>query len=423
LVGLTDYDLSYASTTEVGYNAEYLGTVERNIPSETKDEGLIANGTITAYPTYGQTLTTTTDESSAIVAEANYLNTYTAYKSGSGTFEKMDKDGYLYKADGTPVVDEDGNQRQLYKHTASVGMYYGDVGDDEPGIIKRVTLEPRGYYSYSVTGVYAPAGEVVTIQIPEADMKANGSVTVYVGQTFYSGYMNGLGAGKSLSRMPLTSDTFEINSRTATLEDGVYTAYVGSYLGGPIYIGDTSSTVTVTISGGVMYSHFILGYTTEEEFKLNSQSSAPYFDLEVRSYGVLHSGPKKYAESYSYEELYKAAILWEKITQVSTQGSNQGISIVYDTYIPNGFAAVSFVGWRTTVLPGSWMGNALNYKSFTQSGAWGTIHEYNHHFQHYGVGFSGASDEITNNALNVVEYSQFTTFLPRAAWVLSVRKI
>jgi hypothetical protein len=101
--------------------------------------------------------------------------------------------------------------------------------------------------------------------------------------------------------------------------------------------------------------------------------------------------------------------LWEKIAAVSTQGAQQGIAILYDTYIVNGYYAVSFVGWRTTILPNSIMGNALNYKAFTKSGAWATIHEYNHHFNHWGAGFSGASDEITNNALNLVEYSLYTT--------------
>jgi hypothetical protein len=403
------YTNPYASATQVGYSAEYLGTVKRNIPKQTQDEGLVANGTIPAYPTYGSTLSTTKEQREAIIAENSYISAKpTNY--ASGTYDKMDENGYLYLKDGTKVLDANGKQRQLYKHTASTSMYYGTgVSDDEPGIIKRVTLSSRGYGSYSVTGVYAPAGEVVKVQISEADMNATGGLTVYIGQVMYSSYPNNIGSGVNPNRMPILCNTMVVTKETATLENGVYTAYVGSYLGGPIYIGNTSETVTVTLSGGVRYSHFILGYTTKEEFEENAASSAPYFDMEVREYGVLHSGPKKYAESFSYDEIYDAAVLWEKISLVSTQGNNMGIACLYDTYIVNGYYAVSFVGWRTSFFPASIMGNALNAKAFTNSGAWAIIHEYNHHFQHYGAGFSGASDEITNNALNLVEYSLYTT--------------
>ena len=57
-----------------------------------------------------------------------------------------------------------------------------------------------------------------------------------------------------------------------------------------IYVRNEGATFTTTISGGVAYSHFILGYTTPEEFEANKDSSAPYFDLEVWDNGVLHSG-------------------------------------------------------------------------------------------------------------------------------------
>jgi hypothetical protein len=272
---------TYATTTSVGYSAEYLGIVERNIPDEMENEGL------SAYPTYGTTLSLTVDERKALIEENSYISAIgTQYTNG--TYDKMDKDGYLYLKDGTKVLDSEGNQRKLYKHTASTSMYYGTgVADNEPGIIKRVTLTPRGYGSYSVTGVYAPAGEVIKIQISEADMKATGGITVYIGQVMYSSYPNNIGSGVNPNRMPILVNTMVVTKETATLEDGVYTAYVGSYLGGPIYIGNTSSTVTVTLSGGVMYSHFILGYTTKEEFEENAKSTAPYFDMEVRNYGVL----------------------------------------------------------------------------------------------------------------------------------------
>ncbi|MDE5896716.1 MAG: hypothetical protein K2H43_02740, partial [Clostridia bacterium] len=166
--------------TTVGYDAEYLGTVKRNIPQETHDGGL-ASG----YPKYGYTLNEVIGGEedkvaarNALIREANSLTTAQTW-NGRGPYEMMDKDGYLYLKDGTKVLDDAGNHRKLYKHTASVGLYEGDVSDDEPAIVKKLTYRPRSYSSYyELTGVYAPAGEILKIEISEADMNATNGISV-----------------------------------------------------------------------------------------------------------------------------------------------------------------------------------------------------------------------------------------------------
>ena len=45
---------------------------------------------------------------------------------------------------------------------------------------------------------------------------------------------------------------------------------------------------------------------------------------------------------------------------------------------------------------------ALDYETMTKYGAWGHIHELNHHFQKFG--FYSTSNEVTNNIINLVEY-------------------
>ena len=386
----------YSATTKVEYYGEYLGTVERKTPETYQDGGLASD-----YPKYGYTKSLTEAEREAIIAENWNLCTINTRIGTDGypknTYDSMDENGKLYLGG----VD---TGRVLYKHTGADGLYYGNVSDDEPGIIKRVTLAPRGYNSYSVTGVYAPAGEVIKIQIPEEEMKATGGIRVHIGQALYNQKANNIWKARAMNRMPVILNTMVVDKNTATLEDGVYTAYVGSFLGGPIYIHNTNSAVHVTISGGVRYAHFILGYTTEEEYAENFASSAPMFDLEVRNYGVLHSGPKIYAQNLSYDEIYDAGVLWEKISLVSTKRSKQGIVFLYDPFVAAG-AAVAFPGQSSVNCPAGWMGGSLNVKSFVTSGAWGNMHEYNHNFQGWGLPGGG---EVTNNALNLVEYSLFT---------------
>lgn len=386
---------NYKSNTLVGYHAEYLGTVKRNIPSGTSFEASFNNP---KYPKYGSSLALSNDAQRQIVSESSYLCA-TPTKNASGSYDQMDAEGNLY-LNGNPLG------RKLYKHVASVGMYLGDVSDSEPGVIKRITMRPRKYTSYGITGLYAPAGEVIKIQISEADMNATGGITVHIGQALYNGQANNIwvGKGSSMNRMAVILNTMDINKKTATLENGVYTAYVGSYLGGPIYIRNENVNFTTTISGAVNYSHFILGYTTKDEFEKNATSSAPYFDLEVWEYGVLLSGPKRYAQSFSYDQIYDAAVLWEKISLVSTQISKQGVVFLYDSFVAAG-AAVAFPGRSSVNCPLGWMSQALNYQSFVTNGTWGNVHEYNHNFQGWGRGDGG---EVTNNALSLVSYSLFT---------------
>lgn len=402
---------AYRGRTLVGYYAQQIGTTKRVKPvKEVKDGGLPSG-----YPKYGYSLNGVlgTDDDkvaarNALIAESSYLTATGTRNAGGGDYTWMDENGYLYKGtrqEPVPANDAQGNHRQLYKHTAAVGLYGGDVADNEPGIIKQVRLRPRGYSSYSVTGVYAPAGEVIKIEISEEDMNATGGLTIHIGQALYNGKANNIWTAKNqMQRFPVILNTMNVNKNTAVLKDGVYTAYVGSFVGGPLYIRNTVASFTATISGGVTYSHFILGYTTQAEYEANMKSSAPYFDMEVWQYGVLHSGPKSQAVRFSYDEMYKAAVLWEKVSLVTTTGSNQGIVFLYDPFVAAG-AAVAFPGQSSVNCPAGWMSGSLNYKGIVTSGSWGNFHEYHHNFQGYGVGNGG---EVTNNGMTLVSYALFT---------------
>ncbi len=409
------YDIdNNKTTTAVGYYSETIDTVKRNVPKQTNDEGLPSG-----YPKYGYTLSSVLGNTSekialrdALIKEAAYLCAEgTSHNSGSsGGYTWIDKNGYLYK--GTTLnpektLDKNNKHRKLYKHTASVGLYLGDVADNEPGLVKRITMRPRGYNGYGVTGLYAPAGETIKVTISEDDMNSTGGLTFHIGQALYNGQANNIWTAKDqMQRIPVLLNTLTLNKNTTTYDETTktYTGYIGSFIGGPIYIRNTNSTFTVTISGGVNYPHFILGYTTKTEFEDYKKSSAPYFDLEVWSYGVLHSGPKYYARNFSYDDLYKVAILWEKVSTVTTTGSSQGIVFLYDPFVAAG-GAVAFPGRRSVNCPAGWMANSLNYNGITTSGAWGNFHEYHHNFQGFGVGNGG---EVTNNAMTLVSYALFT---------------
>lgn len=397
-----------------GYYGEYLGTVARRKPKVSNEGAFYGNS---EYPVYGANLSSVLGSEPEkqearrnLINESNYLTAKGTVNAGGGNYTFLNAEGKLLSGSVSspePVLGNDGNPRALYKHTAAENLYFGNVSDEEEGIIKRVSYLPRGYDGYGVTGVYAPAGEVVEIRISDEDMNATGGIVVHIGQALYNGKANNIWVEKNqMPRMAHLLNTLTLNKDTCVYNESqkVWTGYVGSFLGGPIYIRNESVPFSATLSGGVRYSHFILGYTTREEFEENARSSAPYFDLEVWETGVLHSGPALYAKDLSYDEVVKAAVLWDKVSSVTTSGSYQGIVFLYDPFVAAG-AAVAFPGQRSVNCPLSWMSSALNTDAIETDGSWGNFHEYHHNFQGFGVGDGG---EVTNNAMSLVSYAQFT---------------
>ncbi len=393
-----EYDLAYKTYSKVGTSSTVLCTTERlkPVPEVGSEKHL------SAYPVYGKG-GFASGLKSDVLAENNLLCGKET-RNASGTYDWLDVDGSLYTGTrATPTA----LGRKLYEHTAAKGMYGGNVSNNEMGVIKQLTFSPRTYNNYyEVTGLYAPAGEVIKVELSDAAMQATGGLTFHIGQALYNGQANNIWLARDFNRMPVILNTLSINCNTAVYDatTQTWTGYIGSFLGGPIYVRDEAKTYSVTISGAVNYQHFILGVTTPEEYATYAQSSAPYFDLEIWSTGVLLSGPKSYAQNMTYEAMYRIASLWEKISLVTNRVADHGVVFLYDPFVAAG-AAVAFPGRWSVNCPAGWFRDALDYQSFVTSGTWGNLHEYHHNYQNYGVGYTG---EVTNNALNLVTYSLFT---------------
>ncbi len=381
----TYYAVENQTTTKIGQYGKVLDTIERTLP-QTSDGGL------QNYPTYGTNIkgSTTTEQFNQILDENTKLI------ASSSTYDSMDEYGNLY-LNGTPTGEK------LYKHTSSANMYFGDVDDDEQAVVKEITISATRGGNY-ITGLYAPAGEVIKIEMTQEDLDKTGGVIVAIGQLSQNNEINNIWASaSSFNRMPLIANKMNVSTQTA---------YVGFHLGGPIYItpNNTNCTFTIKISGAVLYMHYIHGLTTKEEFEQMKFCSAPYFDFEVWDMSVRHSGPILYAPK-DYEKLYKVACLWENMSRVSQQvphnaRDDMGITFIYDPFIAAG-AAVAFVDRNWCNLPPSWMSGSLDYESFITSGSWGTIHEFNHHYQSYGME-SSTVNEVSNNSTTLLSYILYT---------------
>ena len=328
---LTRVDFGDKFGGKVNQWQQTLGTVARNIPTSASSEGCNER-----YPTYGSNIDFSDEEKDNILQENALI------VASDTTYDSMDADGNFY-------LKGEATGKKLYKHVASEGMYYGNVSDDQPAVVERITVTATEQRNF-VTGLYAAPGEVVKIEISEADLAAvGGSLTVVVGQVSHRNNVNNIWKEKSFVRMPVIATKFVVTAPTS---------YVGFHLGGPIFIYPTSAngeTFTVTVSGAVKYAHYIHGQTTREQVEEMKTYSAPYYDYEVWDMGVRMSGASAYG-NYDYDNLVAVGDLWEKIVRTSRQvptSANATISVgyVYDCFVVQARRALSKADTRGSMRP------------------------------------------------------------------------
>ena len=309
-------------------------------------------------------------------------------------------------------IDENGNLflkgesigKQLYKHKFSKDLYGGNIDDNEKSVIKTMKINPISPTNY-ITGLYAPPGEVIKIEFSNNDLEnIGGSLEFIIGQVTQDGVGSDNSKNVGLQRIPIL-----YNKLIITKNPG----YIGSFIGGPIYISNPSKRkiFTLTISNAVPYKHIIYGITSKEEFEQMDSFSAPFFELDVRD-SIRYSGPLQVIEGLNYENLINNLIFWDKCVRTSKKipggsGTIKGIHFLFDPCVNTpGALAVAIVGQYWCQVPLSFK-MALNYETVTKYGAWGHIHELNHHYQYFGFS-SSVLNEVTNNIVNLVEYIMYS---------------
>ena len=298
----------------------------------------------------------------------------------------------------------------LKKHVSADGQFYNAKGnyDDAPRIEKEVTINSKMESRKRSLGVFAPAGEVLTVTIDES---LKGKVTVIIGYPYNgecdisSGYF---GRWKN-DRMAQFYLEFPLKE-TVT--------YIGSPLGGMVSINGVNSGLgnfKITVSGGVDMPDYKLGVSTKEDWKNILAAPGPYvWLLTPLQYFVM---PKAFISDI--EDPYNAMLWWHKASMISMYAmGREDISFltpvisIFDSYVYIG-EGVAKVWAYVTNAPTYWCHGILDYNSLMYSaGAWGAIHEFNHHYQSHGYYHTewgvGYHDEMTNNVLSAASYILLT---------------
>lgn len=346
--------------------------------------------------------------------------------------------------------------KNLYKHPAADAQY-GEVLGENNAVVKEITLDTI-YRSLHATGLYMPAGEVVTVKVE--GLKEGEHISMVIGRQnslawrgeaasqgtnttgkdnffFNADIITARGGfsdankfsysetgdvighkfiqsqwGRQNGRMPWLTAEFTFN------QNGTY--YIGTPYGGIMHIGmgNTYSKVKTTISGAVETPHYILGVTTPDYFETYLKDAPGVVGVMDTENGQLigltgEAGTELYMRQIKKEDVQKLAMLWHSFFAVNesfTGGTyNRGNIVMFDWHVPAG-AAVALGGY-TYACPTSWFNNAMNYRGLLTAGQWGILHEVGHsHGAAYGSiwGFGTAREgEVRNNALTLLSYILF----------------
>ena len=298
---------------------------------------------------------------------------------------------------------------KLKKHVSADGQFSNAAGnyDNAPRIEKVVSVNTKITARKRSLGVFAPAGEILTVTIDES--LVNKGLTVSIGYPYNGECEIGEVTNRWYSdRMAKFYLEFKL-TQTVT--------YVGSPLGGMVTLNGVGSmsNFDITVSGGVDMPDYKLGVSTKEDWKNILAAPGPYvWLLTPYQYFVM---PK--VEIADIEDPYNAMLWWHKASMISIYGMAREdtghfytpVISVFDSYVYIG-EGVAKVWAFVTNAPKYWCHGMVDYDNLMSNGAWGAIHEYNHHHQSHsyndGEWGVGGIDEVTNNVLNSVSYIMLT---------------
>lgn len=286
----------------------------------------------------------------------------------------------------------------LKKHIAADGQFYGILPDTADAVSKRILIDTRRAGGRTLG--YAPAGEVITITLPDNIS----SIQAFMGHEEPQFNIPREKYSNNHNRMPILMKAF-------TLKAGKN--YIGTPFGGAVSIFINSPSIpsfTIQVEGVVENPVFNHGITTNEEWKtirefpgLTTEIYTRYARFIVPSFKVRNENDMETVTDY-----------WYKVGCLSSYATNQEnsrsypVTLNFDNYVAAG-GAVN-VGGKFTMQPLNAADNTFNSQRLLMNHDWIDMHELNHSFQmsgnvRWGIEESG---EVTNNVLSVLSMINYT---------------
>ncbi|MEO1523949.1 MAG: M60 family metallopeptidase [Planctomycetota bacterium] len=258
----------------------------------------------------------------------------------------------------------------------TVADVYGEVPASATRLQNHVVSVNTNHSGFLPTGLYAPAGEVVTVEVP-ASLVGQGY------QVRISGHHDNISPRSSWNRVPYgVSRTFELDSSTvqvASAFGGAIYIDVGGQAAGPV---PGHGDVDVTVSNAVLAPYFVLGQTTDADWNAAIRDYPGPF-AELVSSGVSVSLPSD--QIRQLDNPTALMTLWDDIVAFqdwiggfeTTRTGPDRFNI--DVQISVGYLHAGYpIQGPTSTGPG-----IVDLDSLRASGNWGYFHELGHEMQRH----------------------------------------
>lgn len=265
-------------------------------------------------------------------------------------------------------------------HPASK-FFPGQVASDAPRITRRLSIDAK-IPEWHSTGLYVPAGEIVTITIPR-DAAGAGLRAVVGCHTDEIWHHN------DWKRVPRISRSIALSEESTR---------IASPYGGLLYIdvpGRTSlASIVATVEGAVEAPLFILGKTSIQQWR-ETLRNAPGPWAELATDKIIVTMPSEHVRNL--EDPAAVLEFWNKVMDADAdlaaipRERRRPERIVADVQISAGYMHSGYP-IMTHLDAGAWLGNLEELRA----GNWGLYHELGHNHQEDAWTFDGTV-EVTCN--------------------------
>ncbi|RYD78421.1 MAG: hypothetical protein EOP84_14280, partial [Verrucomicrobiaceae bacterium] len=272
---------------------------------------------------------------------------------------------------------------QLRAHPAAEA-FPGAVSADAPRVKNRIITVDTKVPAWHSTGLYAPPGGLISVQIPADAAKAGLSIRIGC-------HSDSLWHLNEWKRAPEITRTAKITSATSTIANS---------FGGLVYIdvpkGCKLGSLQITINGAVEAPHFVLGKTRPEEWLARIRNApAPWAELETKN--IILSVPSTAIRNLEDPEALMR--FWDDVMNAIAdlaaipRERERAERIVADVQISAGYMHSGYP--IMTHLDAGAVERSLSLAQMKQ-GSWGHFHEIGHNHQVGDWTFSGTG-EVTCN--------------------------
>ena len=266
----------------------------------------------------------------------------------------------------------------------------GAVPKDAPRIQKVVKI-PLAQSRWNSTGIYAPPGEIIRVQV-SSELKG---AEVIIGC-----HRDNIANSKreKTHRFPLISKTVKIDKTQVE---------VASPFGGLIYINvpdraewaKSHAKVRVEIEGGVESPLFVLGETTKAEWERLRDAPAPWGEIGGKNHYA--AARTERFRNMDFETAKALAEYWDKAVELEDWLCGWAPRRSPERMVPDaeisagsghsGYPYMGYLDWE------EW----TDLKKITTEGSWGHYHELGHNHQSGAWTFNGYG-EVTNNVMGLL---------------------